>query len=172
MAGARHAHVGVAPLLGQRLEQRLDLLEAFGVAADHHAVALLQAPDAARDAGVQEEDALLLCLGRTALRVAEVRVAAVDDDVAVLEQREERLEGVLGRRARRDHQPDDPRLLELAGKLDERVGRPLRRRPRVRLDRMALAAQPLGHVPAHPSEPHHPDFHAASSGRPGPRRQV
>ena len=48
VAGAGRADVRVAAGLGQVLEERLDLLVRGRVAADHHAVALLQAPDRRR----------------------------------------------------------------------------------------------------------------------------
>jgi hypothetical protein len=88
VAGAGRADVGVAVLGREALDERLDDRVALRVAADHHAVTLLQPPDAARDAGVHVVDALLHRLGGAALRVVEVRVAAVDDGVAVLEQRQ------------------------------------------------------------------------------------
>ena len=100
---------------------------------------------------------------RAPLRVAEVRVAAVDDDVAVLEQWHERLEGVLRRSAGGDHQPDDPRVVELADELHERAGGARRIRPRVRLDDVAAAPQALGHVAAHLSQPDHSQVHEMSS---------
>ena len=78
---------------------------------------------------------------------------------------EQRLEGVLGRVARRDHQPHDARLRELRGELDQRVGRALRVRPRVGLHRVAVLAQPLHHVRAHPAEADHSEVHAMSSSR-------
>ena len=163
VARTRRPDVEEAARLGQVLQERLDVLVGGGVTADHHAVALLQPPDPAGHAGVEEADALLRRLGGAALRVAEVRVAAVDDDVAVLEQAEDRLEGVLGRVAGRDHQPHDAGLRELRGELDQRVGRPLGVRPRIGLDRVAVLAQPLDHVGAHPAEADHSEIHVISS---------
>ena len=93
----------------------VDLLVGGRIAADHHAVALLQAPDPAGDAGVEERDALLLrllgsdaasrgsssCRRRRSRRHPRAAARSVWKAFSV---------GV----ARRDHQPHDPRLGELA----------------------------------------------------------
>ena len=163
MARARGADVRVAAVLGEVAQERLDEGEAVGWAADHDAVALLETPDAARDARVEEVDALGAGHLGAPLRVAEVRVAAVDDDVAVLEQRHERLERVLRGIAGGDHQPDDTRVVELADQLDERACGAGGIRARVGLDRVTRAAKPLGHVAAHPPQPDHSEIHKSSS---------
>ena len=62
-------------------------VDRLAIAADHRAVAVLQAPDAAADAGVDEADAALGHERVAALAVLEVGVAAVDDRVALGEQR-------------------------------------------------------------------------------------
>ena len=103
---------------------------------------------------------------RPTLRVAEVRVAAVDDDVARPRAAARSVwkafsVGV----ARRDHQPHDARLGELRRELDQRVRRALRVRARVRLDGVAVLAQPLRHVRAHPAEADHSEIHVMSSSR-------
>jgi hypothetical protein len=59
------------------------------VAADHQAVAALQAPDTAADADVDVVDPAVPKLGLTAQVVDVVRVAAVDDRVALVEMRRE-----------------------------------------------------------------------------------
>ena len=111
VAGARRAAVDVAAVgWRERREDRLERLHRLGVATDHRAVAVDEAPDAAADAGIDEVDALVLHQRVAALGVLEVAVAAVDDRVARLKQRGELLHRVLGRVACGDHQPHDARL--------------------------------------------------------------
>ena len=93
----------------ERVEDRLDELDVLLVAAGHQRVAVLQAPDAAGDAAVDEADALVREELGVGLVVGPARVAAVDDDVALRQQPLERLHGLPGRLARRDHHPDRPR---------------------------------------------------------------
>ena len=100
VAGPDRAHVGVPVLGGQGQEGRLDHGHGLLGAPHHEAVALLQAPHPARGAGVDEADALLgQPLGR-GRRLLVVRVAAVDDDVALLEEPGQLGDGVVGRLAR------------------------------------------------------------------------
>ena len=85
LAGVHEALVARA-LGAQRVEDRHRLLHVGRGAADHQAVAVVQPPDAAGDAAVEVADALgleqLLVLGV----VGELAVAAVDDQVALVEQ--------------------------------------------------------------------------------------
>src|SRR6266545_6490910 len=78
--------------------------------------------NAARDAAIDEVDPLRGRLAVPALRVAEVRVAAVHDHIVPVGDPEQRLERVLGDLPGGDHQPEDARSLELLGELSERVG--------------------------------------------------
>ena len=90
------------------------------LAADHQAVAVLEAPHAAAGAGVDEADALLGQLGAAcALESREVRVAAVDDHVALGQQAGELVDDVA-RSASPDghHHPHRP-----AGGVAERARR-------------------------------------------------
>jgi len=73
------------------------MLKRRGRCADHQAVAELEAPDSAARPDVHKLDPLLLQGLRTAQRVREVRVAAVDDDVALGEMWHELLESALDR---------------------------------------------------------------------------
>src|SRR5438552_28110 len=68
----------------QRGEDRVEVLDHLRLAADHLAVAALQAPDAAAGADIDIMQALRLQLGGAADVVDVVRVAAVDDDVPLL----------------------------------------------------------------------------------------
>ncbi len=70
----------------QRREDRVEVLDHVGLAADHHAVAALQAPDAAAGADVDVVDALRRQLLGAPDVVDVVGVAAVDEDVARLEK--------------------------------------------------------------------------------------
>src|SRR5205807_9449468 len=101
--------------------------------------------------------------------VPEVRVAAVDDDVARREQVPELLHGLLGDVAGGHHDPDDARWLELLHQLLQRTGAARSRRlgaghrviARIeRHDLVAASDQAYGHVPAHPTEADHAELHA------------
>ncbi len=146
-------------------------VDGLRVAADHRAVAVDQAPDAAADAGVDEVDVLGLHQLVAALGVLEVGVAAVDDRVAGLEQRGELVHRLFSRIAGGDHQPHDARGAEhahdflrrqpafqaLAHDLARFVGRPIERdHPMTRL------VQPPGHVPAHSAEADDRELHVLS----------
>ena len=113
VAGARRSDVRIAVLGCERLEDRPQPFHRLVVAADHRAEADLESPDPARDARVDEVDALVLRLDVAPLRVAEVGVAAVDDRVALFGERQQLLEDVLGDLPRRHHHPERARRLEL-----------------------------------------------------------
>ena len=132
------------------------------LAADHQAVAVREPPDAARNAGVDVLELVLAREGRPPLGVAEVRIASVDDDVTRLEQADEGLDGLLGRIAGRDHQPDGPPRLELADQLLER-GRRAAAASRVGRHLVPIALQALRHVPAHAAQSDHCELHRSSS---------
>ena len=90
-----------SPALGlERVEDRHGRLDVLGRAADHQAVPVLLAPDAAGDADVEVADALLGEQRGVRAVVGVPRVAAVDDDVAGLEQRGQLVDG-RARSARR-----------------------------------------------------------------------
>ncbi len=91
----------------QRLEDRIELLHHFFRAADHHAVAALQTPDAAAGADVDVVNAFFLELCGAANVIFEIRVAAVDEDVARLHALGQGLHRLLGRTAGRNHDPCD-----------------------------------------------------------------
>ena len=162
VARAGRADVRVAVRRRERGEDRLQPLDRLGVAADHRAEADLQAPDAAGDAGVDEVEPLRL-RGRVAtLRVAEVRVAAVDDRVARVRERQQLLEGVLGDLPGRDHHPEGARRVELRLQLRERRGGARLDGRVVRLHVVAVLAQTLRHSVAHAAEADHPELHRGS----------
>ena len=109
----------------KRREDRIEMLDHLGLAADHHAVAALQAPDAAAGADVDVVDAL----GGEFLRAADVvdvvGVAAVDEDVAAFEKGS-RLAMTAVHDGGRHHEPDRARLGQL---LDEVLRATWCRRP-------------------------------------------
>ena len=112
VAGAGRTHVRVAILRRQRGEDRLAVLHRRVAAADHQAVAVLQSPDAAARAAVDELDLRLGELAAAADRVVEVGIAAVDDDVAGGQHGSQRGDRLVDRIAGRHHDPDDARRRE------------------------------------------------------------
>ena len=83
------------------------------LAADHHAVAVLESPHAAGDADVQVVEAERRVFLGAADGVAEVRVRAVDQDVALAGVLRELVERVIRGLAGRDHRPHDARWPQL-----------------------------------------------------------
>jgi len=86
----------VAETWCQAAEDRIEAIDHGLVAADHHAIAALEAPDTAARADI----AIMEAFGRQRFGaphiVLPVAVAAIDDDVARLEERGELLHRVLG----------------------------------------------------------------------------
>ena len=161
--------VQIAVRRRQRRKDRRQPLDRIGLAADHHAVAVFQAPDATAGPRVDEAQALRGQLGGAADRIFVVGVAAVDDDIALVGERQQLLDGLIHRVARRHHEPDRPRQSKLFDEVGERMGAdralvdyPLNRlRAAIVADHpMAGAHQPLRHVSAHAAEPDHAQFHA------------
>src|SRR5262245_9429815 len=95
----------VAATGGERLEYRVEVINDFRFAADHLAVAALQAPDAATSAHIDVVNSFRLQLARTANVINVVRVTTVNDDVVRAETG-----GQVGERLVHDrgwnHQPD------------------------------------------------------------------
>ena len=103
----------VAETGGQGGEDRIETGDGFRRAADHHAVAAIQAPDPARSAAIDIGHALVgQCLGPANVVLVEA-VAAVDDGVAGREQVAQLLNGVLSGLTGGQHQPDRAGLLQL-----------------------------------------------------------
>ena len=143
----------------ERVEGRLHLRDVVVGAAAHQGVAVLQAPDAAGDAAVDEADALLGQQLGVHLVVGPLGVAAVDDQVALAEQLAERPHRLAGRVAGGHHHPHDlgggqllDHLLEAADVGDVGVA--------VVADHgVAGVAQPGAHVAAHLAEADESDVH-------------
>jgi hypothetical protein len=94
------------------------MLHRVGLAADHHAVAAIEAPDAAARADVDIVDALGFQFLRAPDVVDAIGIAAVDQDVAGLEMGQQ-VGDALVDHARRHHQPDRARLLQRFDELGE-----------------------------------------------------
>ena len=94
LAGVHEAELALGL---ERVEGRLHLGDVRRRAAVHQRVAVLEAPDPAGDAAVDEADALLGEQVGVGLVVGPPRVAAVDDEVALAEQLAELLDRLAGR---------------------------------------------------------------------------
>ena len=109
----RHPVLGprdVTHARGQRLEQWVQTFHFVGVTADHHAITTLQAPHAAGGADVDVFQAFLRQgLGTTDVVLIE-GIAAVDDHVTGFQQLAQGFDGVFGRCASGQHDPDRARL--------------------------------------------------------------
>src|ERR687898_2363981 len=120
--GSGAAHVGVAVLGGEGLQGELYVLVGVPVAADHEAVADLEAPDPTARTRVQKGQSPLAEHLRAADGVAEVGVAAVYEDVALVHHAGELEEGLLRNVPGGDHRPDHTRRREHLDHLLHRVG--------------------------------------------------
>ncbi len=110
---------------GDRLENRRERpLVRFAVAAGHDARTVEGALLSAGDPNAEEVDPVPADLLVATLSVTEVRVAAVDQGVAVVEVGDELIDHRVGRRARLHHAHDHARAFECADELlDRRVAR-------------------------------------------------
>jgi hypothetical protein len=93
-------------LLGHLGHHRLDAGIGFGVAARHHAGAFQRPFLAAGDAHADEAKTFFLERVETPVGVGEERIAAVDDDVALVQMRSELGDDVVHRLARLDQYDD------------------------------------------------------------------
>ena len=107
----------------QRIEDRIEMSDGRLLAADHHAIAFLQPPDAAARPDIDVADAPAGEHLRPAYVVLVEAVAAIDDDVVRLHRLRELAHGVLGHLARGQHHPDRARLVELAHEVLQIAGR-------------------------------------------------
>ena len=125
VAGADRPDAAPAPIRRrrQRLENRAQALDHGLVAADHQAIALGEPPHAAAGARIDVVNLTLRHGGGAPLRIAIIRIAAVDDGVARREQRRESGDRAVGDRPGGHHQPDRARRLEFGDQLFERGGR-------------------------------------------------
>ena len=155
----------------QGLEDRVEAADHVGFAADHHAIAPVEAEHAAAGADVDIVDLLRGQFLGAADVVDVVGVAAVDQDVAGFEQRQQVGDRRVDHRGRH-HQPQRPRLGELGDLVLHRggAGRALFRQ-RVHRgggaveDHAFVAAlhQAADHVGAHAAQADHSELHRCSS---------
>ena len=110
--GFAGVHEAVGPLWFESLKQGHEVADGLVAASDHEGVAPLEAQDAATDAGIDEVNTPRPEPGGTRLRLPEVLVATVDDDVPRAQTPPQHLEDVHRRFTGGDHHPDDPRLGE------------------------------------------------------------
>ncbi len=103
----------------QRLKDRIEAPYGSFRSADHHAITALQAPDAATGSDIHIIDAFGCELAGAQDVVDVIGVTAVDEDVASFEVRYDFGDRLVDR-ARRNHQPDRPRLLKLAHEVGDR----------------------------------------------------
>jgi len=93
----------------------------LGFAADHHAIAPLQAPDAAAGSDIHVMDALGCEFFGSPDVIHVIRVAAINEYVAWLQQQRELSNGFV-HDGRRHHQPERPRLGEFLDEIGQRRG--------------------------------------------------
>src|ERR1700733_7634023 len=128
MLGARIAAVAarralrIAEPRRQRLEDRIETIDDGFVAADHQAIAALETPHAAARADVDAVDVALFQHLGAADVVLPKRVAAVEHDVAWIEQLAELPDRVLRDLTRGQHDPDRARRPQLRDELVEALG--------------------------------------------------
>ncbi|NWJ69594.1 decarboxylating 6-phosphogluconate dehydrogenase [Pseudonocardia sp. ICBG1122] len=145
----------------QRVEDRHGALDVLGLAARHQAVAVVLAPDPARDAAVDVADAVRVEQRGVGLVVGVAGVAAVDDQVTGLQRGRQRGDGVPGRLAGGHHDPHDARRGQRTRELRER-GHVTDLRAGVVADHLVPGGpQPLPHVAAHAAESDHADLHGS-----------
>ncbi len=163
----------MSPTPGARtFEDGIDSVDGFLVAAHHHAIAALEAPDAAGCPDVDVVDAFVLQLLRPADIVLVEAVPAVDDDVALAEQLAQHVDGLAGDLAGRQHDPDDARRF---GELADQIFEARRARGAIvdeLLDRAAIAIesdavmsvplQAADDVAAHSAETDYAELHRFS----------
>ena len=135
------------------------------VAAAHQGVAVRRVPRRRR----RRRSRRTRCPSRRAssacsLVVGPAGVSAVDDEVAVAEQRLELGDGLPGRVAGRNHHPDDLGRRERGDQVLQAVDVAHVGVAVEADDRVTAAAQPLAHVAAHLAQADESDVHGAPSG--------
>src|SRR5690606_28853194 len=97
---------------GDRLPDRFDFLPGLKFAARHQRGTESRALLASGDAGTDKPDSLLLQFALAPNRIGPLRVAAIDDDVAFVEKRNETFNNGVGRSSGLDENDDPPRRSE------------------------------------------------------------
>ncbi len=94
---------------GNRFGHRFELGPRMFAAAHHHRRAIARPGLSARHAHADEMQTGAVQCGTAAAGVVEIGVAAVDQGVAIIQQRFDRLDHRIDRRARGDHEQDAAR---------------------------------------------------------------
>ena len=159
----------IAEPRSERREDRIEVIDSLLRAADHHAIAALDTPDAAGRAAIDVANALRRQFFGVADVVLVKGIAAVDDDVVPVQQAAELLDHLFGDLARRQHQPNGARLfselLHQIGNRRRRCGAVLCQRfarlggSRVHHAVVSRLHQAARHVAAHLAESDHADLH-------------
>jgi hypothetical protein len=175
VASAARTSVDPAAIIRRRkrLEDRFDRAHMIPLAAGHQAVAVVEPPHTARSSHIDEADVGLREHRSTALRVLEVRIATIDDDITRFEPALEFLDDPLGRIAARNHQPYDARSLEPLHQAGNRgggnhAGLISQLLPDVLVGIMsndldAGTAQAPNHIASHLAEANHSKFHESAT---------
>ena len=171
LLAARRAR-DVAGARRQDIEDGIDGVDGFLVAAHHHAVTALEAPDAAGCPDVDVVDAFRLQLFGASYVVLVEAVATVDDDVALAEELAQDVDRLARDLAGRQHHPDDARRFrELAYKIFQArssaralVGELLDRTAiAIKCDAvMAMLLQPADDIAAHTPKSDYAELHRFS----------
>src|SRR5262249_38901732 len=153
---------------GQTGKDGIEVLDHRLFAANHHAVASLQTPDATTRSHVYVVDALRREFPGAPDIVNVIGIASIDQHVLCLEMGQEIRDRVVHDR-RGNHQPDHPRFRELLDKVHERGG-PNRfvldqlvhdlRRPVEDHALMTCLEKPPCHIRTHASQTNHADLHS------------
>ena len=117
VAGTVGTDIGAARLTvrgfgGNGFINGLDFGVRFLIAAGHDGRAAASSRFPAGNAHAVEVDARFLAAFATALSIPEVGVAAVDDDISLIEAREELVDHAVDRRSGHDHEHDFARPFE------------------------------------------------------------
>src|SRR5437773_3912095 len=171
MARAALSEMRPAVRRRERVEHRPRALHRACLAADHHAVAVVESPDPPGDSDVEIVESLGPVFLRPPHRVAEIRVAPVDEYVTLTRVSCELVEGLIGGLPSGHHRPEDARGTKLLRHLLDRVGadgalgfRLIDRAGAAisRHDVVPAADQTRDHVAAHPAQAVQPDLHAVT----------
>src|SRR5262249_15646117 len=108
----------VADAWGESGENGIQLLNNIGFAANHHAVSAFQTPDTAAGSDVHIMNAFGGQLPGAAKIINVIRIAAINQDVAASEKRDE-VRDSLSDNSCGDHQPDRSRLGEFRNEIVE-----------------------------------------------------
>ncbi len=111
MAGTDWTKVAKPARLGNCLKRWFDVFKTAGIATNHQAVAVFTARQAAGGAYIEKVEVMVGLQGlATADGVGVVRIAAVDNNVAVLKDGSQILNHFFCRVTGRHHYPDNPRF--------------------------------------------------------------